>query len=329
MWIKKGKINIIIDGQFGSTGKGLISSYIGHFNHIDLAITNASPNAGHTFYYNRKKYIAKHLPVSGIINRRCTIYLSAGCIINPDILLKEMSDYNISNDRVYIHPRASIIEPQDIKNELNGVKSIGSTCSGVGQALIRKIDRTSPLAENNNKIKHLVHELDINYLLDQGVCCLMEVPQGMDLSINSGLSYPYCTSREITISGALSDAGIHPSYLGNVMVCIRTYPIRVGNIIENDKMVGYSGPFYDDSIEVSWDDIGVDPEYTTNTNRIRRVCTFSMKQYNKMMKLLQPTHIFLNFVNYLSDTELNNMLCLLPEITHLGFGKRIKDVEEL
>ena len=128
---------------------------------------------------------------------------------------------------------------------------------------------------------------------------------------------------------ALSDAGLHPSYLGNVMVCIRTYPIRVGNIIENGKMVGYSGPFYDDSTEITWNDIGVEPEYTTNTKRMRRVCTFSMKQYQKMKRLLRPTHIFLNFVNYLSDIELDNMLDLLPEVTHLGFGCRIKDIQEL
>jgi hypothetical protein len=37
-----GKFNIIIDGQFGSTGKGLLSNYISVFNHIDIAVSNAS-----------------------------------------------------------------------------------------------------------------------------------------------------------------------------------------------------------------------------------------------------------------------------------------------
>ena len=88
--LQSGKLNIIIDGQFGSTGKGVLSSYVAANNHIDLAITNGSPNAGHTFYYNNKKYIVKHLPVSAVINKRSTIYLCAGSIINPDILLKEI-----------------------------------------------------------------------------------------------------------------------------------------------------------------------------------------------------------------------------------------------
>ena len=298
MWVKRGKINIIIDGQFGSTGKGLMSSYMGWYNHVDLAITNASPNAGHTFYLGDKKYVTRHLPISGILNRRSTIYLCAGCIICPDTLLAEISEFGVS-DRVYIHPRCAIINESDIQKEISGpVSKIASTRKGVGQALIRKINRESSLACECPELKPYITEIDTNFYLEQGCNVLMEVPQGFDLSINSGLAYPYCTSREITINQALSDAQVHPSYLGNVMACIRTYPIRVGNIIENGEMIGHSGPFYDDSTEVSWDDIGVKPEYTTNTNRIRRVATFSMRQYKKMLHHLRPTHIFLNFVNY-------------------------------
>ena len=76
--LSSGKFNILIDGQFGSTGKGLLANYIGMFNHIDIAVSNASSNAGHTFYNtDGKKIIVKHLPVSGIINKRSLIYLCA------------------------------------------------------------------------------------------------------------------------------------------------------------------------------------------------------------------------------------------------------------
>ena len=120
----------------------------------------------------------------------------------------------------------------------------------------------------------------------------------MDLSLNSGFAYPYCTSREITVSSTLSDVQVHPSYLGKVCVSIRTFPIRVGNIIDNGSIVGYSGPFYPDSIELSWEDIGVEPELTTITKRERRVATFSYEQYNKMMRLYKPDYVLLNFANY-------------------------------
>ncbi len=51
----RGKLNIIIDGQFGSTGKGLLAAYVGTKFHVDVAMTNGSPNAGHTFYVDDKK----------------------------------------------------------------------------------------------------------------------------------------------------------------------------------------------------------------------------------------------------------------------------------
>ena len=120
MFIKPGKLNIIIDGQFGSTGKGAISSYIGCKEHIDIAITNASPNAGHTFYRNNKKYITRHLPVSAIFNKRSTIYLCAGAILDPDILRDEIDRFDVSEDRLYIHPRAAVISKEDIEFEKVG-----------------------------------------------------------------------------------------------------------------------------------------------------------------------------------------------------------------
>jgi adenylosuccinate synthase len=327
--IKEGKLNILIDGQFGSTGKGLVASYIGWYNHIDLAITNASMNAGHTFYIGDTKYVTKHLPITGILNRRSTIYLCAGAIINPSYLLKELELFDIDPERVCIHPRAAVIEDCDIKREETGaVKKIASTQSGVGQALIRKINRESSLAQGNELLKPMVKEIDVAWLLDQGISAGMEVPQGFSLSINSGYSYPHCTSREITVSAALSDAQLHPSYLGNVFSVIRTFPIRVGHIVEDGMMVGDSGPFYPDSKETNWKKLGFPKEYTTNTKRVRRVATFSMIEYKKMLKMFHPDYIFLNFANYLSLNELQKLLKKLKEVTHVCFGPKIEDILE-
>jgi len=172
----------------------------------------------------------------------------------------------------------------------------------------------------------MVRELDVSWYLDKGCTALMELPQGLDLSLISGLAYPYCTSREITPAQALSDTQLHPSYMGKSIVCLRTYPIRVGNLIQDGKEVGYSGPFYDDSMELTWSELGMKPEYTTNTNRIRRIATFSMLQYRKMLMCLHPDYIMLNFSNYMTDKELCSLLEKLPEITHLGFSPSLDDV---
>lgn len=326
--LKPSKLNILIDGNLGSTGKGLMASYLGTYKHIDIAISSGSPNAGHTFYTQGQPYITRHLPVVGVLNKRCTIYLCAGAIIDPVIFLDEIKTFNISLDRLCIHPRAAVIEPQDIDSEKEGdVKKIASTRKGVGAALVRKINRNAKLARDNKYLAPFIQELDLQFYLDEGCTCLIEVPQGFDLSLNSGLAYPYCTSREITVSQSLSDAQVHPKYLGSVIVCIRTFPIRVGNIVEKGKVVGYSGPFYSDSEELSWEDIGVKPEFTTNTKRKRRVATFSHSGYTKMLKYLKPDYVFLNFCNYLSEKKLNKLLKVLPEVTHLGFGPTIENIK--
>lgn len=332
MKLTQGKLSIIIDGQFGSTGKGLLASYVAMLNHIDIGITNASANAGHTFYYNNKKHILKQLPVSAIISDRSTIYLCAGAIINPSILLKEITQYQIDTDRIAIHPRCAVITDSDIECESlpeSATTKLSSTQSGVGSALARKINRTATLAGDIPELASMIKELDIQYLLDRGCTALMEVPQGFDLSLSSGLSYPHCTSREITVSAAMADAQVHPSYLGKVIACLRTYPIRVGNITNHNGVeIGYSGPFYSDSREVSWEDIGVKPEYTTVTGRVRRVATFSMLQYKRMLSTIRPDYIFLNFANYLSKSDLLELLVKLPEVTHLGFGPTHNDIIE-
>jgi adenylosuccinate synthase len=329
MNILQSKLNLILDGGLGSSGKGLLAEYLGLTNHVDIAITSAASNAGHSFIYHGKKNISKYIPVSGIINKRSTIYLCSGAIINPNIFIKEVEHFDIAPDRIIIHPNCAVIDDDDILNEKDkdsATTKLSSTQSGVGRALSRKILRESELAGSNPILKRFTQDFDLQYLLDQGCTALMEIPQGMDLSLN-GPFYPYCTSRDISVSSALNDAQVHPFYLGKVCCVIRTFPIRVGNIKdENGNEIGYSGPFYDDAEELSWKDIGVDPEITTVTGRERRVFEFSMKQYRKMIKSFRPDYVLLNFGNYLELDRLDDLVKRLPKVTHIGLGPEVSDI---
>jgi len=321
--LSKGKVNILIDGQFGSTGKGLFAEYITSNCAIDIAITNAGPNAGHTFLYKGIKQVAKQLPVTGILNKNSFIYISQGAIIHLPTFFKEMVLFDISNERVFIHPQATVIRDEDIaieKDTSSSFTAISSTQSGVGNALSRKIRRDAGVASYHEELDGFVRFFDLEKYLDLGMIALMEVPQGLGLSLNSKF-YPYCTSRDITVANSLNDCGLHPFYLGKVLACMRTFPIRVGNLPGS-----YSGDFYADSTETTWEALEVPTEYTTNTKRVRRVATFSHDQYKDMLKKFKPDYIFLNFCNYLNRESLNDLLFRLPEITHLGFGADINKV---
>jgi adenylosuccinate synthase len=137
----------------------------------------------------------------------------------------------------------------------------------------------------------------------------MEVAQGFSLGINSEF-YPNVTSRECTVMQGLADARIPARALMRTYMAIRTYPIRVGNTV-----TGYSGDWYSDQEEISWEDLGVPPELTTVTKRIRRVATFSNYQFADAIRANDPDFVFVNFLNYLKDEEAQNEF--LIEISEL------------
>jgi adenylosuccinate synthase len=343
-WLLPNKVNIVMDGQFGSTGKGVISGYLAKHNseQVSLAITNASPNAGHTvdFADGRGKMVCFHLPVSALWNPQIEIYLCAGSIINPRILTEEMEKFNISPSRVTIHPNAAIVSDEDVKAESeasSSVAKIASTQKGVGSALARKVMRRGNVAKNFSALLPAgirIEEIDIEALCTTykyRKTILMEVPQGFGLSLNHGLQYPYTTCRDVTVAQALADLGVHPSLLGNVIMALRTFPIRVGNLVDDKgREIGYSGPFYPDSTEITWDSLGVEPERTTVTKRIRRVATFSLDQYAHAFRVNRPDHVFLNFCNYFKTVEeaegLFTRIWDIKPVSFLGVGPTTDNV---
>ncbi len=337
----RGKLNISIDGQFGSTGKGLLNSVLAK-EEINVAVTNAAPNAGHTFDVGGGKKTVFHLPVAGVLNPGSRIYLCAGSIIDPELLANEIEEFGVAG-RVYVHPRAAIVTDAHKEAERDGTAHIASTQKGVGAALADKVTRRhGVILAGDYDFGPAVTKtsLRLQDLLNYGETALMEVPQGFGLSINHGLSYPHCTSRDLTIGQSLNDAGVHPHFLGKTYLSLRTFPIRVGNIMRVDedghKVLGWSGPFYPDSDEKTWDQMGQTPELTTVTKRVRRVATFSMQQYKEAARALRPDIVFVNFCNYIkARSELEDMLrdmrradeCadIVPE-RWFGFGPHVDDV---
>ena len=121
----------------------------------------------------------------------------------------------------------------------------------------------------------------------------------------------------------------------------RTYPIRVGNIVdENGATIGYSGGVYDDQHELNWEDFpNVEPERTTVTKRVRRIFTFSEMQYRQSIARLRPDIVHLGFCDYLlNEVELiktlNKMMAahahykVNPQVVY-SFGPCTTDVLSL
>ncbi len=338
-FIRGGLASVIIDGQFGSTGKGLIAGVLatGEDNDCHIATTNASANAGHTTILGGRKFVTFHLPTFAVIQPTCKAYLNAGAIINPALLEEEIDKVGFDRQRLVIHPRAAVITPEMVASEYandSAATKLASTRKGVGTALSEKIMRRAKLAGDTPELAPYIGKIDLNKCLAFGDRVVVEIPQGFSLGINSGLAYPHCTSRDVTVAQGLADAGIHPMFLGHTMMSLRTYPIRVGNVIENGQQIGWSGPCYPDQQEVTFGQLGVEPELTTVTKRVRRIFTFSVEQYREACSMNQPDVVFLNFCNYLKNAEeLSDLVDRMVEKTrrrptHFGFGPSVEDVTE-
>lgn len=338
-FVQNGKAAVVIDGQWGSTGKGAAVAYIANRNFIDIATTNASANAGHTSIVDGRKTVCFHLPTSATTGLGATVaYINAGSIIDPQVFLQEIEETKVNRNRVFIHPWAAVITDEDKKSETSltsGTTRIASTQKGVGAALARKVRREGPVAMYVPELRHFIHNMSLRHeLAAENNSVLIEVPQGVHLGIHSTNLYPYCTSREVSVAQALSDAEIPVKLLGKVCMTLRTYPIRVGNIYDDaGKEIGNSGPCFTDQREMEWAELGVEPERTTVTKRVRRLFSWSPVQIRDSIERNAPDCVFLNFCNYLNtetqlETRVQDIVRAGSRVTMFGFGPAVDDVTE-
>jgi adenylosuccinate synthase len=130
-------VDVLVGGQWGSEGKGNIAFALAP--EYDLLVRVGAPNAGHKI---RKPdgtiYTHRQLP-SGTLATDAPVLLGPGAVIDTRVLLKEIGDCGLTPERLTIDARALIIEADDIERETDLKKAIGSTGTGGGAAVARRI----------------------------------------------------------------------------------------------------------------------------------------------------------------------------------------------
>lgn len=295
------KVDVIVDLQFGSTGKGLIAGYLAKRGSYDGVVNANMPNAGHTFINdNGRKWIHKVLP-NGIVSDIVRfVGLGPGSIFSIDQLIKEMEGSSdlMESKKLFIHESAVVVTSRHRGIEQAALKGIASTMQGSAAAMVEKIMRgggnilAKDVLAGTRFADNVIASDAWDSLIHNARSILLEGAQGYSLGINAGF-WPYCTSRDCTPARFLSDCSIPASYLRHTIGTARVHPIRVGSTKD-----GSSGGHYPDQKEVSWDDIGVPAELTTVTQRQRRVFTPSLIQLRQAIRASQPDRVFLNFMNY-------------------------------
>lgn len=345
------KVDMVMDFQYGSTGKGAIAGYLAKRGDYDTVVCSFATNAGHTYIDKERDIYAmtQQLPTGAISSPTVkNILIGPGALIHAKTLAHELAIYGVpwlTGKKLLIHPHAAVVEDYHARQELDtDMTKIGSTAKGCGAAAVERIGR-NPNNPNIAKVRfkgtsleqYICTEDEYRDALYQAENVLVEGAQGFSLSMYHG-QYPYTTSRDVTPWQIAADCGLPykwASYIRVIGSC-RTFPIRVNN------RDGSSGPCYPDQLELSWDHLpGVTPELTTVTKLKRRLFTFSRKQMEEAMFHCGgywETRVFLNFVNYVTGDahELMRILEAIempgpgylnpPKVQWLGYGPDDKDI---
>ena len=307
-------VSVVVGGQYGSEGKGKVTHWLAREQRARYAIRVGGPNSGHTVVENGRRVVLRQLPTPVLIGDVIGV-VAAGAYLDVDVLLREVEETGLTKDRLLIHPSAVVIDDSMRADEREAglIEEIASTGQGVGGAVAQRAMRRSSVtfAGGMNPLREFIHS-DLSHILadalTRGERVIVEGTQGFGLSLLHGGHYPYATSRDTTAAGALSEAGLSPRDVDCVALTLRTFPIRVG---------GNSGPL---PLETTWETIarncGADvdlTEFTTVTQRPRRVAGFHEEVVLQAIRANRPDLIFLNHVDYFDYTSHEE-----PNITRLA-----------
>ncbi len=297
---------VVVGGQYGSEGKGKVSAFITNQENIDICVRCGGPNSGHSFVdENGKTIVLRQLP-TGFVNRRTRLLIPAGALIDPAVLKQEIESLGLPPERIGIDRKCFIIEEKDRQEEqaLGLRERLSSTLCGVGAAQSRRVLRgeDARLARDVSReypwmSEHLTDVSDeVNAALDHEKKVLIEGTQGFGLSLYHSDHYPKTTSRDTTAAGFLSEVGVSPRLVTEIVVVFRTFPIRVAG--------QQAGPLKD---EITWDQLQRESGYpypieerTSVTNKVRRVARFDWRLAVRAAQLNRPTRIAINGLDYLN-----------------------------
>ena len=281
---------IIVGGQWGDEGKGKIVAYISLKDMPKIiARAGVGPNAGHTVYFQGKKFGLRQVPC-GFVNQNARLLIGPGVLVNPQVVLKEIEETGV-HERLGIDSRCAIIEPHHIEQDRASehLKSvIGSTGSGCGPANAARVNRVAKLAQEIPELSRFLTDVpaEVNKAISDGEFVLVEGSQGFNLSLIYG-TYPYVTSKDTSASTFAADVGIGPTRVDDVLIVFKAYATRVGG-----------GPFPTEMPQEEAERLGI-VEYGTVTGRRRRIGYFDFNLAKRAVMVNGATQIALTCLDRL------------------------------
>ena len=170
---------IVLGAQWGDEGKGKVTDFFA--SKADLVVRfQGGNNAGHTIVVDDEKFALSMVP-SGVMYDTCTPVIASGCVVDFEVLKKEidsLNQKNIDTSNLKLSYNAHIIMPyhkvlDELIEESLGDRKIGTTKKGIGPCYGDKIQRKgiriqdflspekfkSKLQENLNEKNKIIEEI--------------------------------------------------------------------------------------------------------------------------------------------------------------------------
>jgi adenylosuccinate synthase len=256
---------IVVGAQWGDEGKGKVIDLLAEYADC-IVRSQGGNNAGHTIVVKGKEF-RFHLVPSGILYPHTQSFIMGGTVIDPKVLLEEISGLEdqgvLLKGRLHLSPYAHVIMPyhpifDKLSEERKGAHAIGTTGRGIGPCYADKVNRIGirvcelidpsllekrlryilPLKNQEIYKEYSVYGRSLAPLVGQperalGKACkenknvLFEGAHGTLLDITFG-TYPYVTSSSTISSGVSGGAGIGASRISHTIGVVKSYTTRVG-----------------------------------------------------------------------------------------------------
>src|SRR5712692_6246373 len=240
----------VIGAQWGDEGKVKIVDLLAERFAVVVRYQGGH-NAGHSVQIGDQSFVLHLLP-SGVVHEGKTCVLGNGMVIDPKAFFEEADrliaqGISITPERVGTTLRG-IGPAYEDKAGRRGIRVADALVSEVLRSRIERnledanriivayggqpLDADSIFDETSAMVERLAPFLcDTTHFLNQaaarGNSILLEGAQATLLDVDHG-TYPFVTSSNTVIGGALIGTGLAPQHLTGVLGIVRTYTTRVG-----------------------------------------------------------------------------------------------------
>ena len=221
----------IMGTQWGDEGKGKVVDLLAA--RADMVVRwHGGNNAGHTLVVNGEKTVLNLIP-SGVLHPGKICVLGAGMVIDPEILVREITGLRA---RGYLE--SLLGEPPIAVDEIL-------------EQFRRYRDQLAPFVADTGA--------EVRAAVARGARVLLEGAQGVLLDVDHG-TYPFVTSSSCVPGGACAGAGLPGRMIGRIIGIAKAYTTRVGG-----------GPFPSELRDALGERLRADgDEYGATTGRPRR-----------------------------------------------------------